>query len=180
LAFALVLVVLPVIDVVFLWKVGHRIGVAPTLGLMFAMAFVGYFVARAAGSEGLRQLQGTRREGRSPETRVISNFLLLLAGLLFAWPGAASDVAGLLLLVRPFRERVARYLRRRWERGVKTGFIEIEVNDGFGVSRWQAGTRTPPPRFIDVDGRPVEEPREWPLFPNVFPNDLGDRDKKKS
>ena len=153
----LLLVLLPVVDAFLLWQLGQRFGVRPTVGMVVVTAIIGVQVARVEGTRVWRQIQQTLREGRSPELAVISTFLVFAGGALLAWPGPASDVAGVLLLLPPTRALVARLLRRRWERAVAAGTLKIQVGGGLGVPRRRPGPGQRPD-IIDVEAHPVAGP----------------------
>jgi len=152
----LALVLLPVVEAFLLWKVGQGIGVWPTVGMIAVMALIGFRVARAEGTRVLRQVRETLGQGRSPDRDLVSACLVFVGGVLLAWPGPASDVAGLLLLLPPTRALVAGHLRRRWERARAAGTLKVEVA-GFGVPGWRPGPGRAPD-VIDVEARVIEGP----------------------
>lgn len=150
----LALALLPVLEVFLLWKVGQAIGGWPTVGMLVITGLIGFRVARAAGTNVLDQVQQTLRERRPPELDVVSTFLVFVGGVLLAWPGPATDVAGLLLLLPPIRTLVARHLRRRWERSIAAGTLKVGMG-GFGVPPWRSRPGQASD-VIDVDARVID------------------------
>jgi len=152
-------VVFPVVDLALLWMIGRRIGLGPTAGMLAVTAVIGVVLAHAQGTRALREVQQALGQRRSPEIAVISTFLVFVGGVLLAFPGPVSDVAGVLLLFPPSRAAVARLLRRRWERAVASGNVRIEAS-GVGV-RWQWRS--------DAGGPAL------PLDPEYDPDSVNDR-----
>lgn len=81
--------------------------------------------------------------------------LLFVAGLLLASPGLISDVAGLVLLIGPVRDRLARRISRSMQVG-RAGTARVTVvtadQDGFTATEWTTRTAGQPdqsrPRVI--------------------------------
>jgi len=96
-------------------EVGRWIGVLPVLLIIIAGVAVGGALIRQAGAgmfQRLRQPELTQGFGSRDAA---SHFLLMAAGLLFILPGFVSDAMGLLLLVKPLRDRLAARLMAKVE-----------------------------------------------------------------
>ncbi|MGZ3458428.1 MAG: FxsA family protein [Archangium sp.] len=121
----LALVLLPFLDLYVLVALGHEVGFWPIVGLVLASALVGYWLAREEGLRVLRRWQESVARGRLPEEGLMSGVLVLAGGLLLVMPGVISDVLGLVLLFPPTRRLVARWVRRRLERGMAAGTVRV-------------------------------------------------------
>jgi UPF0716 protein FxsA len=115
---AVVFLLYVVAEVAAVWAVNWALGVVATLGLLLAGAILGSWLARREGARAGRAFMATARSGRSPHAEITDGMLIGLGGLLIMLPGFVSDVAGLLLLLRPTRGVLRRAWLRRAERRV--------------------------------------------------------------
>jgi UPF0716 protein FxsA len=146
------LLLLPIVEIWLLVQIGHHIGVLPTLGMLIATAIIGVQLARAEGLRVLQRLQLSLAERRAPEHELIGAFLVFLGGVLLVVPGVITDVAGILLLLPPTRALIARLLRRRWERAIRTGRVVVVQ----GARRERSDLDD---EIIDVEAEPVDHER---------------------
>ena len=131
----LLFVVIPAVELALLIEIGSRIGTAATLGIIAATGVLGAALARRQGLGVLRRLREETNAGRLPADPLIDGAFLLVAGALLVTPGVLTDVVGFLCLVPGFRTVVKRDVRRRLERAVRDGRVEVRVagNDGWGA-----------------------------------------------
>ncbi|WP_197319621.1 FxsA family protein [Saccharomonospora sp. NB11] len=129
-------------EIAAIWAVASLVGFLATLGLLVAGALLGSALARREGGKAARAVMETARSGRSPHHEITDSMLVGLGGLLIFVPGFVSDVAGLLLLLKPTRGLVRRAWLKRLERRVPT------MPGGFGARR---------SRVIVVDSEVVDE-----------------------
>lgn len=180
-ALVLLFVVLPVIDLVVLYRLGERFGFLETIVLALAVGALG---AALAKREGLRVLERWNRaltEGRAPEEGVLSSGLLLVAAGLLIVPGFLSDVLGLLLVLPPVRALVARIIRSRFETSIADGRIEVvSFGDLGGHGPMPRGPGAPRNRggdVIDVVGEDVTDgAKPRPSLPSDRGGSGGPRD----
>ncbi len=124
----LLFVVVPAAELALLIELGSRIGTLATLAIIAGTGVVGAFVARRQGLGVLRRLQAETDQGRLPADPLIDGAFLLVAGALLVTPGVLTDVVGFLCLVPGFRRLVRRELRRRLEKAVREGRVEMHVS----------------------------------------------------
>lgn len=151
----LLFTLLPLVELALLLRIGDWLGLAATLGIVIGTGVAGAWLARR---EGLRTLAAVRREleaGRLPGNELLHALLILASGIVLITPGVLTDAVGLLLLVRPVRDLVARRARRRLAGRLQVhvaGFpssgsgIDPEAAGGVGNGQESAGGR----RVIDV------------------------------
>jgi UPF0716 protein FxsA len=126
----LLFVVLPALELFLLIKVGSRVGVMPTIGLILVTGMLGWMLARSQGASTLRRIRQETQAGRLPAVEMVAGLCLLGAGLLLITPGFLTDAMGFLLLVPPLRRRVARALMSRFKVTVAgAGGISLEDGD---------------------------------------------------
>jgi UPF0716 protein FxsA len=123
----LLFVVVPAVELALLIEIGSRIGTAATLGIIVATGMIGAALARQQGLGVLRRLQEETSAGRLPTDALIDGAFLLVAGALLVTPGVLTDVVGFLCLVPGFRNVVKREVRKRLERAVLDGRVEVHV-----------------------------------------------------
>ena len=119
LALIAAVIVLPIVELMVLFKIGNAIGLLPLLFLLVAMALIGGLVLRRQGMVVARRALEQVSRNEPPVESMIDGIGLSLAGFLFILPGLLSDVAGLLLLVpairRPVVGRVLGLAVARWQ-----------------------------------------------------------------
>jgi Protein affecting phage T7 exclusion by the F plasmid len=93
----------PALELWLLIKVGEVIGALATIGLVIAAVFVGFSLLRLRGMQIARTMQAELAAGRMPSNQIIDTFCLMIAGCLFIFPGFASDILAVLLIIPLFR-----------------------------------------------------------------------------
>jgi UPF0716 protein FxsA len=121
----LLFVVVPALELALLIELGGRIGTLATLGIIAGTGVIGATLARRQGLGVLQRLQQETNEGRLPADPLIDGAFLLVAGALLVTPGVLTDVVGFLCLVPGFRAIVRREVRRRIEKAVAEGRIQV-------------------------------------------------------
>ena len=148
----LIFVVVPAVELILLIEIGQRVGTINTLALIVVTGVVGASLARQQGVSTFARLRRDLGEGRSPAVPMIDGVLILVAAAFLVTPGVLTDLVGFLLLVPMGRRLVRQYVKRRFERAVRTGAV--------GVTVASHSTR---------DAEP------WPPMKNVTPPGPGDR-----
>ena len=130
----LVLLLVPVIDLVLLVVVGRSLGVWPVLGFVAASGIIGGALARREGGRVMRRMQEARAAGAVSAEGMVGGVLVTAAGMLMAWPGPITTIAGVALLVPPVRRGLAALARRWVERRIE-GMIAMPLGGmgGFGA-----------------------------------------------
>ncbi|MDP9828784.1 FxsA family protein [Kineosporia succinea] len=106
---------LPLLELVVSIEVGTVIGGLPVFGLLVLGSVVGMTVVRRQGSAAWRALNASVRTGTPPSRDLADATVLMLAGVLFIFPGFVTDVVAL-LLVLPFTRPLARRPLEGWFR----------------------------------------------------------------
>jgi len=109
----LLFTLLPLVELSLLLRIGEWLGVGATIGLVVVTGVAGAWLARREGLRTWGRVQSELGAGRMPGDELVHALLVFVAGLVLVTPGVVTDCVGLLLLIRPVRERVARSMRRR-------------------------------------------------------------------
>lgn len=121
----LLFTLLPLVELSLLLRIGEWLGAGPTIGLVIVTGVAGAWLARR---EGLRTWERVRTDvaaGRLPAEELVHALLVLIAGIVLVTPGVLTDAAGLLLLLRPARDIVARGMRKRLAGQVQFGSVDF-------------------------------------------------------
>ena len=102
-AFIVILIGLPIVELLVLYKVGSVIGVLPLLALLAGTTIAGCLLLRHQGMTVVRRAFEQLARDEAPVQSVVDAIGLTFAGVLFVLPGLLSDVAALLLLIPPVR-----------------------------------------------------------------------------
>ena len=106
---AVLLLLLPVIEIMVMLAVGQAIGAWPTFLLLVATSALGAWLIKREGGRAWRALNQALRDGRMPARELADGVVVLVGGTLLLVPGFVTDVFGL-FLVLPFTRPVARSL----------------------------------------------------------------------
>ena len=105
---ALLLVVIPLLELYILIKVGDLIGVMPTIAICILTAVAGAALMRYQGLRTITNLQAKLAQGEFPAQDLLEGVILLLGGVLLLTPGFFTDALGFICLVPKFRSVIAR------------------------------------------------------------------------
>ncbi len=128
----LLFIILPLVELYLLLRVGDAMGFGPTVLMVLVTGALGALLARREGLRVLREWQATIARGQLPEEGLLGGVLVLVGGVLLIAPGVLTDVTGLLLLFPPSRRLIAAQVRKRVERGLRTGSVRITTVGGGG------------------------------------------------
>lgn len=132
----LLFTLLPLAELSLLFKIGEWLGAGATLGLVIGTGVVGAWLARREGLRTWERVRVELAEGHMPGEELLHALLVLIAGVVLVTPGVLTDVAGLLLLVRPIREAVVKRTRKRL-----AGRVQFQsVGFGDGTSTWSGAS----------------------------------------
>jgi len=109
-------------------KIGSRIGIMPTFGIILVTGILGAWLTKLQGMRTLARYQQAVGEGRLPHEEVLDGLMILVAGAVLLTPGFLTDAVGFLLLVPVVRSVV----RNRLVQSLK-GRIQV-VGDGMDMS----------------------------------------------
>ena len=112
--FALVFVVIPIVEITVAIQVAHHIGGLNTIGLLLLFSIAGAWLARREGFSVLRRIQDQLANRTVPTDELIEGGLVFAGGVLLLVPGFVTDAFGLLLLFPLTRHMTRRILRRRF------------------------------------------------------------------
>jgi len=101
--FLFLLFVAAAAEVALLIFLMSRAGFFPTVAILLIAGLVGAVLARRQGLRAWRAIRDDLAARRAPAVSVVDGLLVLLAGLLLAFPGLISDLCGILLLVPQVR-----------------------------------------------------------------------------
>lgn len=103
----------PLAELWSLIELGSRTTASAALLWVLGSGFLGVFAIRFAGTQVLGRLQAAQREGVLQQHLVAGDMAMAGAGLLLIIPGLVSDVLAVLLLIRPCRSVLVRFLGSR-------------------------------------------------------------------
>jgi UPF0716 protein FxsA len=136
--FALLFIVLPLVEIYVAVQVSHVIGVLGTLGLLLVLSLSGIWLTKFAGFGVIARIRSQLAAGRMPANELIDGGLVLTGGVLLIVPGFVTGLAGLVLLFPPTR-RVARNAFKRRYLGRVTYYGPVSDHP-----------RLEPPDIIDI------------------------------
>ena len=157
----LLFIILPIAELMLLFKVGQTLGVLPTIALVLFTATLGVRILKHQSRSTLLRAQQRMQGGELPGTEIIEGFLISIGGALLLTPGFITDLFAIVLLLPFTRRPLVQYL-------FNSGRMQTwgSMSHGFTFTRFGGGW---PPhgggRQKDVfEG---EFTRETPLNPSL-------------
>jgi len=142
--FALVFLIVPLIEIYFLIQVGQVIGALWTMLLVVLTAVIGVALLKHQGLATLSRAQDKMQHGEIPAGEMAEGVGLLLAGAFLLTPGFFTDALGFLLLFPPSRQFLLQSIRHRFE---ASGQFHVHtINPGQSQTD---GTQSPPQDVIE-------------------------------
>ncbi len=132
-------ITVPFVELMLLLRLGSKIGLPATLGIIVITAILGAALTRSQGTRALSRYREALQEGRLPHQEVLDGLMILVAGAVLLTPGFLTDAFGFLLLVPAFR----RVVRKRLGTALK-GRVHVVATGGFRPSAgatFRSGTR---------------------------------------
>ncbi|MFN2586645.1 MAG: FxsA family protein [Actinomycetota bacterium] len=109
---ALLLLVVPVVELAVIVQIAGEVGVLNTLGLLVLVSLAGAWLLKQQGLATWRSLEATTARGEIPTKEATDGALILLGGALLLTPGFVTDAVGLVFLIPPTRALVKSGFRR--------------------------------------------------------------------
>jgi UPF0716 protein FxsA len=137
---ALLLLVVPILEIYVIIQIGQVIGGWPTVGLLIVESALGAWLIKREGRRAWNALQSSLQTGKMPGRELADGALVLIGGTLLLTPGFVTDIFGF-FFVLPFTRPLARrglsaFLGRRFSAQLGganlTGFMP---GPGAGPSR---------------------------------------------
>ncbi|NDY70829.1 membrane protein FxsA [Desulfobacter hydrogenophilus] len=116
---------IPVAELYILIQLGGIIGGLNTIILVILTGFIGAYLARMEGLNTMLKVRQNLNQGVMPAEELLDAFIILIAGLMLITPGLLTDTAGLLLLWPPTRNKLKRFLRKKFDEMAANGSINI-------------------------------------------------------
>ena len=110
---AIIFLLLPLLELYLLVKIAQVIGAAATVGLVVFTAVLGALLLRHQGLATLDSVRKTMQRGEAPAQPLLEGLMVLLGSVCLMIPGPITDVVGALALVPPVRRwLVSRFFHR--------------------------------------------------------------------
>lgn len=119
---------LPILEFSLLIQVHGMIGFLPTILLVFLTGVVGAALVRKQGINILFKIRQEMNSGNLPAPQMIDGVMILVAGAFLVTPGLITDTVGFALLIPFVREQIRFWLRKKLERSMRNGYIQVNVN----------------------------------------------------
>ena len=109
----IIFVFLPIVEIYFFVKIGTEIGAVSTVIFTLITAMLGIFIIKYQGITSFVQARQTMLNYEEPAIEILSNFALLICGLLLLIPGFFTDSFVILLILPVIRKILIKYLIKK-------------------------------------------------------------------
>tara|TARA_B100000575_G_C23032546_1_gene594436 strand:- start:44 stop:457 length:414 start_codon:yes stop_codon:yes gene_type:complete len=109
----IIFIFLPIVEIYFFVKIGTEIGAVSTIIFTLITAMLGIFIIKYQGITSFVQARQTMFSNEEPAIEILSNFALLICGLLLLIPGFFTDSFGILLILPVIRKILIKYLIKK-------------------------------------------------------------------
>ena len=123
--FALIFLIIPLIEIYILIQVGQVIGALWTVFFVVATAVLGVHLLKQQGLSTLTRAQNRMQQGEVPANEMLEGIGLLVAGAFLLTPGFFTDALGFSFLVPITREMWRKGLSAWLEKQVRQGSVTI-------------------------------------------------------
>jgi UPF0716 protein FxsA len=107
------LLIVPVVEIATFILIGDKIGLWPTLGMIFVTALVGTFLLRIQGFQLLNRIKEETNSGKIPGRALGDGAMILVAGILLLTPGFVTDTIGFSLFIPFVRSAIWSFIASR-------------------------------------------------------------------
>ncbi|HZG76433.1 MAG TPA: FxsA family protein [Paenibacillus sp.] len=118
---ALLMVVIPALEIWILFETGRLIGGWQTFALIVAMGFAGAYLAKREGRRVLEYARSEMARGVVPTSSILDGICIFAGGLLMMTPGFLSDVLGIVLVFPGtrfvFKGLLLKFIQRKIDSG---------------------------------------------------------------
>lgn len=121
----LLFTLVPLVELALLIRIGGWIGAGPTVLLVVLTGVAGAWLARREGVRTWADVRQQLRRGRVPGRELLHALMVVVSGAFLVTPGVLTDAAGLLLLLRPVRDRVIDRIRDWLARSLQEGRVQV-------------------------------------------------------
>ena len=109
----IIFIFLPIVEIYFFVKIGTEIGAVSTIIFTLITAMLGLFIIKYQGITSFVQARQTMFSNEEPAIEILSNFALMICGLLLLIPGFFTDSFGILLILPIIRKILIKYLIKK-------------------------------------------------------------------
>lgn len=110
---ALLFIVIPTAELAVLIYAGQKIGLFPTMMIIFVTGIGGAYLAKTQGMKAWNEISRRMAVMETPGDALIDGVCIFIGGVLLLIPGFITDILGLLLMFGLFRKLI-RPLFHRW------------------------------------------------------------------
>ena len=107
------LLIVPIVEIATFILIGDKIGLWPTLGMIFVTALVGTFLLRIQGFQLLNRIKAETNSGKIPGRALGDGAMILVAGILLLTPGFVTDTIGFSLFIPFVRSAIWSFIASR-------------------------------------------------------------------
>ncbi len=156
----LLLTIVPLVELIVLFRVGGAIGPVTTVLMIILTGILGSILARIQGMYTVNKIRERLTRNELPAAEMVDGVLIFAAGLLLLTPGFLTDGVGFLLLVPSARTHIQRWLQTRFKRHVSVFTTESQSR----TQRETSANQYEPPHdegpVIDVEGKTVDSSKD--------------------
>ena len=125
-------ITVPVVELFLFMKIGSKIGIVPTFGIILVTGILGAWLTKFQGMRTLARYQQAMAEGRLPHEEVMDGLMILLAGAVLLTPGFLTDAVGFSLLIPGVRAVVRKWLAHYLKGKIQLMGVDVPMAAGAG------------------------------------------------
>ena len=127
----ILIIIIPLFEIYLLIKIGSQIGAFSTVALIISTAVLGVWYAKYEGFNTLKSGLSQIMKNETPIYEIVSGAALALAAVLLIFPGFATDLVGLFLIIPITRKFLLNSFSNKYSKKkvYDKNFIEGESED---------------------------------------------------
>ncbi len=156
----LLFIVVPVVELLLLFKIGGAIGAIETYIVIVLTGIIGAYLAKQQGLKILGEIKASLSAGSLPGAEIVDGLIILVAGAVLLTPGFLTDIMGFLLLLPAGRRIFRWWLIKRFTHLIKSGAVKA-TGSGFTYNYSSSATaenqKDLREDIIDVESKDVHD-----------------------
>jgi len=135
----LLILLFPVLEIITTIRIGGQIGFMNTVFAFAVGGILGYGIVKSQGRFLLGGITEQLQRGEIPANKALHSMLIFVGGIALMIPGFLSDAVGIVFILPGTRHLIAYYLKRTFEKKLKSGSFRVFSSGNFGSFRGFGG-----------------------------------------
>ena len=121
----LLFTVVPIVELMILFRLGQYIGFQYTIILVLITGVVGALLSKSEGKGIIRRIKLDLSNGRVPADELINGLCVIVGGAMLLTPGILTDTVGFILVISPTRQVIIDTIKKKIKNMIHEGTLHF-------------------------------------------------------